>query len=94
MMLEVRQLRLAYGSRILAPDVSFHLEGGECVLLAGANGCGKSTLLNVLAGEGIISQTASASLRPLPKPAYAVFGPLPLIWPRVAIGFRNNTLYL
>lgn len=49
MMLEVRQLRLAYGSRILAPDVSFHLDGGECVLLAGANGCGKSTLLQRLA---------------------------------------------
>ena len=77
MMLEVRQLRLAYGSRILAPDVSFHLEGGECVLLAGANGCGKSTLLNVLAGEGIISQTASASLRPLPKAVFGTASPSP-----------------
>lgn len=48
-MLEVRQLRLAYGTHVLAPDVSFHLEGGECVLLAGANGCGKSTLLQRLA---------------------------------------------
>ena len=58
--------------------------------------------------EGIISETASAPapqkseifggpaipLRPLPKPVFTVFGPLPLIWPRVAIGFRKNTLYL
>ena len=60
MILEIIQLRLAYGSRILAPDISFHLEGGECVLLAGANGCGKSTLLRTLAGEG----TDAASLLP------------------------------
>ena len=57
MILEIRQLRLAYGSRILAPDISFHLEGGECVLLAGANGCGKSTLLRTLAGEGTDADT-------------------------------------
>ena len=29
---------------------------------------------------GILPETASASLRPLPKPAYAVFGPLPLTY--------------
>ena len=40
---------------------------------------------------GILPETASASLLPLPKPAYAVFGPLPLMWPRVATGFRKNT---
>lgn len=51
-MMEIRHLRLAYGSRILAQDISFHLEGGECVLLAGANGCGKSSLLRVLAEPG------------------------------------------
>ena len=51
-MMEIRHLRLAYGPRILAQDISFHLEGGECVLLAGANGCGKSSLLRVLAEPG------------------------------------------
>lgn len=72
MILEVRQLRLAYGSRILAPDVSFHLEGGECVLLAGANGCGKSTLLRFLAGEGVVSQTHG---HPRPSPAKCILIP-------------------
>lgn len=50
--MEIRHLRLAYGPRILAQDISFHLQGGECVLLAGANGCGKSSLLRVLAEPG------------------------------------------
>ena len=48
MILEIKHLRLAYGTHVLAPDVTFHLEGGECVLLAGANGCGKSTLLRLI----------------------------------------------
>lgn len=47
-MMEVRHLTLSYGRRILAADISFHLDGGECVLLAGPNGCGKSTLLRAL----------------------------------------------
>ena len=48
MILDIKHLRLAYGEHVLAPDVTFHLEGGECVLLAGANGCGKSTLLRLI----------------------------------------------
>ena len=77
MILEVRQLRLAYGSRILAPDVSFHLEGGECVLLAGANGCGKSTLLRTLACEGMYAETLrfATSLPVRNAPAGAAVGP-------------------
>ena len=39
--------------------------------------------------KGIVPETVAS--RPLPKPACAVFGPLPLIWPRVAIGFQNTT---
>ena len=62
MILDIKHLRLAYGAHVLAPDVTFHLEGGECVLLAGANGCGKSTLLRTLACEGMYAETAS--LRP------------------------------
>ena len=48
MILDIKHWRLAYGAHVLAPDVTFHLEGGECVLLAGANGGGKSTLLRTL----------------------------------------------
>jgi len=47
--IEVRQLCLAYGPRVLCSDISFTLDRGECLLLAGPNGCGKSTLLKTLA---------------------------------------------
>ena len=49
--MDIRHMKLAYGERILAADISFHIEAGECVLLAGPNGCGKSTLLRALATE-------------------------------------------
>ncbi len=70
MILDIKHLRLAYGTHVLAPDVTFHLEGGECVLLAGANGCGKSTLLRTLACEGMYAQTLRfASSLPPAMPA-------------------------
>ena len=49
--MDIKHMKLAYGERVLAADISFHLEAGECVLLAGANGCGKSTLLRLLASR-------------------------------------------
>ena len=77
MILDIKHLRLAYGAHVLAPDVSFHLEGGECVLLAGANGCGKSTLLRTLACEGMYAETLrfATSLPVRNAPAGAAVGP-------------------
>jgi cobalt/nickel transport system ATP-binding protein len=47
---EVSSLRFAYGEEFVLDDISFQVQDGESVGLAGANGSGKSTLLWCLAG--------------------------------------------
>ncbi len=49
-LLEVEDLRVAYGSIQAVKGVSFHLEEGETVCLIGANGAGKTTILKAIAG--------------------------------------------
>lgn len=49
-MLEVRDLRVHYGTVEAVKGVSFHLEAGEMISLIGANGAGKSTILRALTG--------------------------------------------
>ena len=49
-MIEVDQISKSYGRKKVLSQVSFRIEAGECVGIAGANGCGKSTLLSILAG--------------------------------------------
>ena len=49
-MIEVDRISKAYGRRQVLSQISFHIEAGQCVGIAGANGCGKSTLLAILAG--------------------------------------------
>ena len=49
-MLDVSDLRIAYGAIEAVKGVSLHVEPGEVVALIGANGAGKSTLLKGLAG--------------------------------------------
>lgn len=49
-MLEIRDLRVHYGTVEAVKGVSFHLDKGEIVSLIGANGAGKSTILRALTG--------------------------------------------
>jgi branched-chain amino acid transport system ATP-binding protein len=49
-MLEVRDLRVHYGTVEAVKGVSFHLDAGEMISLIGANGAGKSTILRSLTG--------------------------------------------
>ena len=50
-MLNVSQVSLQYGSRILFKDVNLSFQSGNCYGVIGANGAGKSTFIKILSGE-------------------------------------------
>ena len=52
MMIELRNITLAFGSRTLMRDASARFEAGSMVALLGRNGTGKSTLLRAMAALG------------------------------------------
>lgn len=42
-------LKVGYGSRVIADRIGFSLEQGDFLCIVGENGCGKSTLLRTIA---------------------------------------------
>jgi len=48
--IDVRNLTLAYGSRVIQQDVSFTVGAGDIFVIMGGSGCGKSSLLKNLLG--------------------------------------------
>lgn len=50
-MISVKDLKLAYGKRVLFEEVNLNFTKGNCYGVIGANGAGKSTLLKILSGE-------------------------------------------
>jgi ATPase subunit of ABC transporter with duplicated ATPase domains len=50
-MLEVGNVSLQFGGRVLFKDVSLSFTKGNCYGIIGANGAGKSTFLKILSGE-------------------------------------------
>ncbi len=50
-MISVKDLKLAYGKRVLFEEVNLNFVKGNCYGVIGANGAGKSTFLKILAGE-------------------------------------------
>lgn len=50
-MIQVNNLSLSFGKRVLFKDVNVKFMPGNCYGLIGANGAGKSTFLKVLSGE-------------------------------------------
>jgi ABC-2 type transport system ATP-binding protein len=54
-LLQLTDVSFSYGSYLALNQVSFELEPGELVVLAGRNGAGKSTLLRCIAGWNEVS---------------------------------------
>ena len=50
-MISVKDLKLAYGKRVLFEEVNLNFTKGNCYGVIGANGAGKSTCLKILSGE-------------------------------------------
>ncbi len=48
--IEVSDLTLAYGSRLIQRDLTFTVERGDIFIIMGGSGCGKSTLLRNMLG--------------------------------------------
>lgn len=49
-MIEVKNLRMSYGSKTVLKDISFEIKEGKTVGLLGMNGAGKTTTMNILTG--------------------------------------------
>lgn len=50
-MIEVKNLKFAYDSKVIFEDISFKLDAAEILFITGDNGSGKTTLLKNLARE-------------------------------------------
>ncbi|MFV8820048.1 ABC transporter ATP-binding protein [Haliea sp. E17] len=48
--IEIRDLCMAYGSRVIQRDLNFAINRGDIFVIMGGSGCGKSTLLRHLLG--------------------------------------------
>lgn len=62
-MLNVNNVTLQFGKRVLFEDVNIKFHGERCYGLIGANGAGKSTFLKILSGE-VSPNTGGVSLEP------------------------------
>jgi ATP-binding cassette subfamily F protein 3 len=51
MVLELEEVRKAYGSKLVLDSVNLHIERGDRIALVGHNGAGKSTLMRMLSAE-------------------------------------------
>ena len=50
-MIEAKNIYFSYDNKIIADNISLHLDKGELCTLAGINGCGKTTLMRIISGS-------------------------------------------
>ncbi len=62
-MINISNLSLRYGKRVLFEDVNLKFTGGNCYGVIGANGAGKSTFLKIISGD-VDPTTGSVSFTP------------------------------
>jgi len=69
--LSVRNLRIAFGTRVVIRDLSFEVASGDCLSVIGPNGAGKTVLLramlHLIPYEGEIHWSAGARLGYVPQ---------------------------
>lgn len=53
-LIELKDVSVIYGMRIVCSHVSFTVDQGERVSLSGKNGCGKSSILKLILGDDIL----------------------------------------
>jgi branched-chain amino acid transport system ATP-binding protein len=89
-MLEVAHLRKAFGSLVVADDVSLSIAAGAREAVIGPNGAGKTTLFNLLSGE--LSPDAG-TIRLLGRDITAL-SPDRRVMAGLARSFQRNNLFL
>jgi ATPase subunit of ABC transporter with duplicated ATPase domains len=67
-MISVKDLKLAYGKRVLFEEVNLNFIKGNCYGVIGANGAGKSTFLKILSGE-IEANKGTVTITPIERMA-------------------------
>ena len=70
-MLQVNNLSMQFGGRVLFKDVNIAFTSHECYGIIGANGAGKSTLLKIISGQ---IEPTSGSVSKDPKERMSVLG--------------------
>lgn len=80
-LLDVKDVVLSYGEKTVCGPLTFSVEPGDRVALAGGNGCGKSTLLKFLCGEDIshtggLTRLSGLTISTVPQDASGLRGSL------------------
>ena len=96
---QVQNVAVGYGERIVLRNVSFEIREGEIVALLGGSGCGKSTMLKAVIGL-LSSWAASATKRASRRLMSPTCSSSPLVastrrciscgTPRMSMGLRSS----